>query len=83
MRAKTINIITIYMTIGAGINALAVWFVSSLDITRLEMAITIIAVNACYIVVARDVARKQEMLCGVKNRIKEISKPGESAHHTP
>ena len=57
MRKETINAVTIYMVCGAVVNSFAVWLVSTLNISSLESLITVVAVNACFIVVARDVAK--------------------------
>ena len=80
MRKETINILTIYMIIGALINAVVLFLIGGMDISKIEKLITVIGVNACYIVIARDFAKAQEISCNKKNQHKSHLKQETKAH---
>jgi len=80
MRKETINIITIYMIIGAVINAAVLFLIGDMDITSFEKLATIIGVNACYIAIARDIAKAHEISCSKKKINKHEKHPSEGAH---
>jgi len=67
MRRTTINLITWHMVIGSAFNIVAVIYIASLHIALVEAVLTLVAINACIIVISRDIALKHEMLCSSKS----------------
>jgi len=65
MRESTVNLITLYQTIGAVVNIVALLLAYQLVIGFTEFVVLIAAVNICYVLVSRDVARKHEMICSL------------------
>jgi len=66
MRKRTVNMLTLYMAVGALLNSLALWLLFELDISGDETILTIVAVSACYILIARDISIKHEIICSGK-----------------
>ena len=66
MRKGTINLITLYMSIGAVINVISILLILFMNISKTESLLTIIAINGCIVVLFRDVAIKHEIVCNNK-----------------
>ena len=69
------------MVIGAAINAVVLFLIGDMSITPFEKLATVIGVNACYIVIARDFAKAHEISCTKKLIEKGKQSVADKAHH--
>lgn len=62
MRSETINTVTWYLIGAALANVLGIWFLFGKPLGTFEAVVFMASLNACYIMIARDLAKKHEIL---------------------